>query len=68
MIKVLLADDHPVVREGLRRILGERPDFSIVAEARDGRETVELARKVEPDVVLLDLTMPGPGILVSAAR
>jgi len=73
VIKVLLADDHPVVREGLRRILGERPDFSIVAEARDGRETVELARKVEPDVVLLDLTMPGPGFLevleqVKAAR
>ena len=63
MIKVLVADDHPVVREGLRRILSENRDFSLVAEAKDGTEAVELVEKTQPDVVLLDLTMPGPGFL-----
>jgi two-component system invasion response regulator UvrY len=63
MIKILIADDHPVVREGLRRILSENRDFSLVAEAKNGTEAVEMVGKTQPDVVLLDLTMPGPGFL-----
>jgi two-component system invasion response regulator UvrY len=63
MIKVLVADDHPVVREGLRRILSENREFNLVAEARDGTEAVDMVSKTQPDVVLLDLTMPGPGFL-----
>jgi DNA-binding NarL/FixJ family response regulator len=63
MIKILIADDHPVVREGLRRILSENRDFSLVAEAKNGTEAIDQVSKTEPDVVLLDLTMPGPGFL-----
>ncbi|MBI4499845.1 MAG: response regulator transcription factor [Gemmatimonadetes bacterium] len=63
MIKILIADDHPVVREGLRRILSENRDFSLVGEAKNGTETVDLVGKTQPDVLLLDLAMPGPGFL-----
>jgi DNA-binding NarL/FixJ family response regulator len=63
MITILIADDHPVVREGLRRILGEIRDFSVVGEAQNGDETVDLVAKTQPDIALLDLTMPGPGFL-----
>ncbi|MBI4420918.1 MAG: response regulator transcription factor [Gemmatimonadetes bacterium] len=63
MIKILIADDHPVVREGVRRILGEGRDFTVVGETADGRELVKLVGKTQPDVVLLDLTMPGPGFM-----
>ena len=57
-IKVLLVDDHPVVREGLRVILGTAPDIKVVAEASDGAEAVEEAVEHQPDVVLMDLRMP----------
>jgi DNA-binding NarL/FixJ family response regulator len=63
MITILIADDHPVVREGLRRILGEVRDFSVVGEAQNGVETIDLVTKTQPDIVLLDLTMPGMGFL-----
>ncbi len=58
-IRILVADDHGVVRKGLRMYLGSDPDLEIVGEARDGREAVALAQQLKPDVVLMDLLMPG---------
>jgi DNA-binding NarL/FixJ family response regulator len=57
-IRILVADDHPVVRDGLVAILSTQPDFEIVGEAADGAEAVEQARALTPDVMLLDLGMP----------
>ena len=57
-IRVLLADDHPMVREGTRRILEREPDLRVVAEAGDGRETVDLVERLHPDVALVDISMP----------
>jgi len=57
-IKVLIADDHRVVREGLMAILRERDDLDVVGEARDGQEAVEKARELSPDVILMDVSMP----------
>ncbi|GAA2074842.1 response regulator [Actinomadura alba] len=59
MIRVLIADDHPVVRQGLRTFLGVQEDIEVVGEATDGTDAVTLAESLEPDVVLLDLNMPG---------
>ncbi len=58
-IRILVADDHPVVREGLVLILDNEPDLTVVAQARNGLEAVELFRQQQPDVALLDLRMPG---------
>ncbi len=57
-IRILIADDHGVIRGGLRALLQAEPDFEIVTEARDGTEALDLARQMEPDVILLDLSMP----------
>jgi two-component system, NarL family, response regulator NreC len=57
-IRILLADDHTVVRDGLRALLEREPDMTIVAEAADGRESVQLAQEQSPDVVVMDLGMP----------
>jgi DNA-binding NarL/FixJ family response regulator len=58
VITVLLADDHPLVRTGLRTLLTSAPDIEVVGEAGNGREAVELGRTLCPDVVLMDLSMP----------
>ena len=58
-IRILIADDHEVVREGLRLILEAEDDFVVVGEAVDGREAIELVRDLQPQVVLMDLRMPG---------
>jgi len=57
-IRILLADDHIMVREGTRRILEREPDLKVVAEAGDGRETVTLVEQLQPDVALVDISMP----------
>jgi DNA-binding NarL/FixJ family response regulator len=57
-IRVVLADDHPVVREGLRTMLASTPDIEVVAEATDGLEAVDKSLETQPDVVLMDLRMP----------
>lgn len=59
MIKVLLADDHALVRAGLRRIVEDCPDMTVVAEAADGQEAVEKALQLHPDMAVLDISMPG---------
>ncbi len=59
MIKVLLADDHSIVRAGLRRIVEESGDMEVIAEAADGRETIRLVRETSPDVAVIDISMPG---------
>jgi NarL family two-component system response regulator LiaR len=68
VIQVLIVDDHSVVREGLRMFLGRDPELTIVGEAADGQEALELARILHPQVVLMDLLMPGMnGIDATAA-
>lgn len=59
MISVLLVDDHPVVIEGLRKVLATAPDISVTGEAHDAAGALERARSLKPDVILLDLRMPG---------
>lgn len=59
MIRVIIADDHPIIRHGLREILGEASGFEVVGEARNAAQVVEQVRSSNPDVVLLDITMPG---------
>ncbi len=57
-MKILLADDHNVLRKGLRRILEEQPDLEVVGEASDGRQAVHLAQTLKPDIVVMDIAMP----------
>ena len=57
-MKILLADDHKVLRKGLRRILEEQPGFEVVGEAADGREAVDLTGLLQPDIVVMDIGMP----------
>ena len=57
-INVLIADDHPLIREGLSKILSLNEDIKIIGEARDGREAVKMTMKTHPDVVLMDINMP----------
>jgi len=59
MIRIVLADDHTILREGLKQVLSAASDLSIVGEARDGHEVLERVRELEFDVLLLDLSMPG---------
>ena len=60
-IRVVIADDHGILREGIRALLASVPDIEVVGEAADGRAAVELCRKLDPDGVLMDIAMPGLG-------
>lgn len=68
MVTIMVADDHGIVREGLRRLLEAEPDFSVVAEASNGREVLEALSRSNPDVVVLDITMPRLGGLETLER
>ena len=59
MIKILIADDHPIVRKGLKEILSEHPDMKVLGEAQNSHEVLNFVRKEHWDVVVLDITMPG---------
>lgn len=61
MVRILIADDHVIIREGLKRILETAGEFDVVGEAASGPEVLDRARTTHPDVVLLDVTMPGQG-------
>lgn len=63
MIRLLIADDHPIVREGLRRIAADRPGISVVAEAASAQEALDRVADTAVDVVLLDVSMPGPSFI-----
>lgn len=66
MIRVVLAEDHATVREGLRLLLNTQADMRVVGEAGDGRAAIDRAEELEPDVIILDLTMPGMSGLAAA--
>jgi two-component system, NarL family, response regulator NreC len=65
-IRIVIADDHGVLRAGLRSLLNEEPDLEVVGEAADGHEALRVAGELQPDLVLLDLDMPGMGGLSAA--
>jgi len=67
-IRVLLVDDHDVVRQGLRSLLEKQADITVVGEAENGRRAVELAAQLVPDVVIMDITMPEMNGIEAAAR
>ncbi|WP_405874877.1 MULTISPECIES: response regulator [unclassified Streptomyces] len=68
MIRIILADDHPVVREGLRAMLSAEPDLDVVADAASGPQAEALAAELRPDIVLMDLRMPDGGGVDSIVR
>lgn len=68
MIRVLLADDQALMREGLRTILDAQPDIEVVGEAADGREAIEGARALRPDLILMDVEMPGVDGITATER
>ena len=67
-IRILLVDDHALVRVGMRSILEREPDFDIVGEAEDGRRAQDLAADTNPDIVLMDLSLPAPGGIEATSR
>jgi len=67
-IRVLIADDHAVLRAGLRMLIGSQPDMEVVGEAADGEEAVRQAVETRPDVALMDITMPGIGGIKAVER
>ena len=67
-IRILLADDHTVMRRGLRLLLESRPEFGVVAEAADGHQAVQQAEATQPDVAVLDIAMPNLSGIEAAKR
>jgi YesN/AraC family two-component response regulator len=66
--RIILADDHTLVRQGIRRILSENPDLEVIGEAANGREALELMEKLRPDLVILDIQMSRMSGLEAAKR
>jgi len=67
-IRIVVADDHPIFRDGLCRLLALEPDFEVVAQAQDGRQVLDVLQTHEPDILLLDLRMPGLDGLATLQR
>lgn len=67
-IKIILADDHAILRSGLKALLHSEPDLQVVGEARNGREAVQLASRLKPDVIVMDISMPEMDGLKAAAE
>ena len=67
-ITVVIADDHALVREGTKQLLDEHPGLSVIGEAADGREAIEVATRLKPDVVLMDIAMPGTNGIEATRR
>src|SRR5689334_24930952 len=67
-IRIVVADDHPIFRDGLCRLLALEEDFEVVAQASDGRQVLEVLQQLEPDILLLDLKMPGLDGLATLQR
>lgn len=67
-VRILLADDHTIVRNGLRVLLERQPDFEVVGEAGNGREAIDLAQQQSPDIVIMDIAMPTMNGIEAAAR
>ena len=68
MLRILIADDHDIVRRGLRALLDSQPGWTIVAEATQGREAVKQAKRLKPDIAILDISMPGLNGLEAARQ
>lgn len=68
MLRVMIADDHTLVREGIRSLLAKLPDVDVVAEAKDGLDAVSLCKQLYPDIVLMDIAMPGLNGLDASTR
>ena len=68
MIKILVVDDHDLVRTGIVRMLKDVKDFDVVAEVGSGEEAISFCKKVEPDIVLMDVSMPGIGGLEATKK
>ncbi len=68
MLRIILADDHTILRNGLRLLLERQPEFAVVGEAGNGREAVDLATRARPDVVIMDIAMPGLNGIEAAQR
>jgi two-component system, NarL family, invasion response regulator UvrY len=63
MINIIVADDHPIVRKGIKSIINDHADMCVIGETGDGHNAIEICKKLKPDVLLLDISMEGPGIL-----
>jgi two-component system invasion response regulator UvrY len=63
MIRLLIADDHQILREGLKHVVAQSRDIQVLGEAQDGDSAIDLCSRVDADVLLLDVSMPGPGVL-----
>jgi len=68
MIKILLVDDHKLVRSGIRRILDADPGIDVIGEAQNGEDAIHMARELKPDIVLMDVSMPGIGGLEATRK